>query len=311
MNLIVGGTGFIGGHLCEYFFTEGEISKGIFRKGSHLRIMDQCGVQCLEADLLDRHTLHEPLDMVDVVYNLASPKPESQPAEYLRFNNEGLRNLLEESKEHGVKVFVHLSPLEVYGFRRQAIDDRTVPAPTNQYQQAKLEAERLVQEFGRKNPGIKVRIVRAAKAVGPRDKELAVPILRMMRDGKTVLPAGCSSRMSFTHPKDIAQALFKSSNSAEQNDPYLIKSFDASPEELTATLARLCGQEITIKKQGFFSGKSAFSGHVVEEIKAGLILSEQASWKGLNYVPSYDIDKVAAEVASWYRKEPWVVEDQT
>jgi len=75
MNLIVGGTGFIGGHLAEYFFAEGEISKGIFRKGSHLRIMDQCGIQCIEADIMDRHTLHEPLDMVDVVYNLASPPP--------------------------------------------------------------------------------------------------------------------------------------------------------------------------------------------------------------------------------------------
>ena len=74
-NLIVGGTGFIGGHLAEYFFKEGEISKGIFRKGSHLRIMDQCGIQCIEADVMDRHTLHEPLDMVDVVYNLASPPP--------------------------------------------------------------------------------------------------------------------------------------------------------------------------------------------------------------------------------------------
>ena len=81
MNLIVGGTGFIGGHLAEYFFAEGEISKGIFRKGSHLRIMDQCGIQCLEADLLDKESLHEPLEMVNVVYNLASPTPDHEGQE--------------------------------------------------------------------------------------------------------------------------------------------------------------------------------------------------------------------------------------
>src|SRR5580704_7844247 len=100
MNLIVGGTGFIGGHLAEYFFQEGEISKGVFRKGSHLRILDQCGIQCIEADLLDRGTLHEALDGVNVVYNLASPTPDHEgQGDYLDANTKGLRNLLDEAEE--------------------------------------------------------------------------------------------------------------------------------------------------------------------------------------------------------------------
>ena len=112
MNLIVGGTGFIGGHLAEYFFQEGEISKGVFRKGSHLRIMDQCGIQILEADLIDKESLHEALEMVNVVYNLASPTPDHEgQGDYLEVNTKGLRNLLEEAEEHGVNDFVHLSTL--------------------------------------------------------------------------------------------------------------------------------------------------------------------------------------------------------
>ncbi|HKT21556.1 MAG TPA: hypothetical protein VJR06_02890, partial [Nitrososphaerales archaeon] len=59
----------------EYLFQQGEISKGVFRMGSHLKIMDTNGVQGLEADLTDHHSLHEAMEGVDVVYNLASPMP--------------------------------------------------------------------------------------------------------------------------------------------------------------------------------------------------------------------------------------------
>ena len=62
MNLLVGATGFVGGHLVEYLFQQGEISKGVFRKGSHLKIMDATGVQGIEADLSDHHGLHEAME---------------------------------------------------------------------------------------------------------------------------------------------------------------------------------------------------------------------------------------------------------
>ena len=313
-NLIVGGTGFIGGHLCEYFFAEGEISKGIFRKGSHLRIMDQCGVQCLEADLMDRSTLHEPLDMVDVVYNLASPPPGRQQDEYNEFNQVGLKNLLEEAKEHGVKTFVHLSTLEVYGFgQRGAIDEGTPVSPTNHYQQAKLESERIVGDFAKASaPDMKVRVVRAARAIGSRDGTLAAPILKMTEGGKVVLPPGSSNKVSFSHPKDIAQALFRSASSnGGEAEKYLVKSFDASLEEVTAALIPASGKQAVIKRSGVFSGKTRISAYTVEQLKAGLTLSDnvEQTWKKINYVPVYGPEKVAADIAEWYRREPWTTED--
>lgn len=128
--------------------------------------MDQCGVQCLEADVMDRHTLHEPLDMVDVVYNLASPPAGRDAGEYGKFNTVALNNLLEEANEHGAKMFVHLSCLDVYG-DAGVIESTSVPRPVDEYQKSKLAGENLVVEFGRNHPDMKVRVVRAALAVGP------------------------------------------------------------------------------------------------------------------------------------------------
>lgn len=309
MNLIVGGTGFIGGHLCEYFFAEAEISKGIFRKGSHLRIMDQCGVQCLEADLMDRRTLHEPLDMVDIVYNLASPPPNGPHEDFVKFNNTALRNLLEESNEHGVKAFVHLSPLDIYGFDQKSITETTETTPASQYQQAKLEAEKIIKEFAQKNPEMRVGIVRAAKGLGSRDTTVVLPILKMIQEGKVTLPSGGSSKMSFTHPKDIAQALLRAASSNEKERIYLVKSLDASLEEVAKSLMGACGKEATVKQRGLFSGKTVFYPYVIELFKASPVLSEQKSWKQLNYTPAYDLGKTAMEIAIWSRKEPWITQD--
>ncbi len=276
--------------------------------------MDKCGVQCLEADLMDRRTLHEPLDMVDVVYNLASPPPGRQQMEYHKFNDEGLKNLLEEAMEHGVKTFVQLSTLEVYGFgQRTAIDEGTRVSPTNQFQQAKLESERIVSDFAKtKSSDMRVRIVRAARAIGSRDGTLATPILKMIEGGKVVLPSGSSARVSFSHPKDIAQALLRSvSSSGRDPETYLMKSFDASLEEITGALIRATGKQAVIKQSGVFSGKTLLPAYTAEQLKAGLTVSDnlKQTWKKISYVPIYGPEKVAVDIAEWYRKEPWTTED--
>ncbi len=194
MNLIVGGTGFIGGHLAEYFFQEGEISKGVFRKGSHLRIMDQCGIQILEADLLDKESLHEALEMVNVVYNLASPTPDHEgQGDYLEVNTKGLRNLLEEAEEHGVNDFVQLSTLDVFGFKKKKVGANEVTVDglaslSHPYQRAKLQAEMEIQEFSKNRGEMRLKVVRAARATGPRDTTLALPLLRMIESGSRRAP---------------------------------------------------------------------------------------------------------------------------
>jgi nucleoside-diphosphate-sugar epimerase len=269
--------------------------------------MDQCGVQCLEADVMDRHTLHEPLDGVDVVYSIAFPPPGSAQEDYTRFNRVGLANLLEEAHEHGTKTFVHLSTLDVYGFGSgRTVGKERVPSPTDEYQRAKLEGERMVTEFGKAHPQLQVRIVRAAKAVGSRDLTIITPILKMMERGKVTLPSGSSAKMSFTHPKDVSQALFKAAGSVGDWTPYQVKSFDLSVAELARALVSAGGKDVDVKQQGVFSGRGLIAQYPSEEIKAGLTLAEEDSAKKLAYSPAFSLEKVVTEVSAWYRKEPWV-----
>ncbi len=312
MNLIVGGTGFIGGHLAEYFFQEGEISKGIFRKGSHLRIMDQCGIQILEADLLDKESLHEALEMVNVVYNLASPTPDHEGQEdYLEVNTKGLRNLLEEAEEHGVNDFIHLSTLDVFGFKKKRVGENDLvggaASLSHPYQKAKLQAEMEISEFSKRGGEMRLKVVRAAKATGPRDVTLALPILQMVQRGSIVLPSGSDSAMSFTHPRDVAKALFRVATAGEGGRVYQVKSFDATLEDLAKGVVEASGKKAQVKREGLFS-KTALPPYAASQVKAGLLLEKQESWTPISYSPEYDLQRTSREIAEWHGKEPWLTE---
>jgi nucleoside-diphosphate-sugar epimerase len=305
VNLLVGATGFVGGHLVEYLFQQGEISKGIFRKGSHLKIMDASGVQGIEADLSDHHSLHEAMEGVDVVYNLASPMPDSD-TEFLSANTEGLLNLLEVAAEAKAKTFVHLSTLDVYGFGAKHVTPEGSFKPANEYQKSKAEAERLLQEYSKRSSQPRVTIIRSAKAIGSRDESLVVPFLRMAEAGKMMVPAG--GLMSYSHPRDIAQAMYRSSlGPFPTGTSYLIKSFDATPENLARGVASAVGRTVEFKRQGMLSG-STFPKYASEQLKASIRIDPQPTWKELGYAPEYDLSKTCEEIANWYRKEPWVIE---
>jgi len=306
LNLLVGGTGFIGGHVVEYLFEQGEISKGIFRMGSHLKIMDASGVQGLEADVLDHHSLHEAMEGVDIVYNMASPMPGSD-SDFRKFNTEGILNLLEVAKESKVKTFVHLSTLDVYGFGTKAINESTSISPSDDYQKSKAEAERLLIEFSKRNKEPRITIIRSAKAVGSREESLVIPILRMVDSGTVTIPSAKS--MSFSHPKDIAQAMYKAATGpSDAGAVFLVKSFDSTPEELAGAMIAALGAKVNLKKQGVFSS-STLRKYTADQLKASLTIGAQTSWKGLGYSPQFDLKTTCQEIATWYKKEPWVTEN--
>jgi len=270
--------------------------------------MDQCGVQCIEADVMDRHTLHEPLDMVDVVYNLASPPAGRDAGDYAKFNEVALNNLLEEANEHGAKMFVHLSCLDVYG-TGGVIESTSVPRPVDEYQKSKLAAESLVMDFGRNHPDTKVRVVRASLALGPRDKTLTTSLLKMIESGKIVLPPGSSNAISLSHPKDVAQAMLKAAAYGGVWEQFLVKSFDSSIEDFCRRTSVATGRKADVKSGGFLSGKTLIPQYSADRIRANRTIKEQEFWKKISYTPGYTIEKTVEEVSEWYRREPWLTKD--
>jgi nucleoside-diphosphate-sugar epimerase len=114
--------------------------------------------------------------------------------------------------------------------------------------------------------------------------------------------------MSFTHPKDIAQAMLScATNQSVPSGVYLLKSFDAAPDALAKELCNSVGVSADIGHPGFLS-KSSFFPYTTEQLRGSLKIDAQESWKTLGYLPKYDLGSTCKEIALWYGKERWVTE---
>jgi nucleoside-diphosphate-sugar epimerase len=267
--------------------------------------MDLNGVQGVEADLLDHHSLHEAVEGADTIYSMASPRPDED--EDFRINVEGVVNLLEVARESQVKTIVHLSTLDVYGFGAGSVSDSSEPKPGGRYQISKLQADRTFLEFAKHEQEPRVTIIRPARAFGSRDPTLTTPLLRMIESAKVVVPN--SRTMSVSHPRDIAQAMFlAATKSVPTGRVYLVKSFDASASELARGIADSLGKPVELKGQSLLS-KGGLPRYSSEQLRASVFLEPQSSWTELGYSPQYDLQKACDEVAAWYRKEPWALEN--
>jgi len=154
---------------------------------------------------------------------------------------------------------------------------------------------------------MRLKMVRAARATGPRDTTLALPMLQMMESGSVVLPPGSGSVMSFTHAKDVAKALLLVATAGAAGKTYQVKSFDSTLEDFAKGLADASGKKPKVKRGGLFS-KTGLPPYTSSQVKAGLLLEEQESWSTISFAPEYDLQRTCREIAEWHGKEPWLTE---
>ena len=93
----------------------------------------------------------ESFSKYDVIVHLAGiahiKETKSNRDLYYRVNRDLAYKIALKAKEDGVKQFIFLSSMSVFGIKTGIITDATVPNPTNHYGKSKLEAEKLIMEL--------------------------------------------------------------------------------------------------------------------------------------------------------------------
>jgi len=195
MRLAVTGiTSGVGLRLAEMAISRGHALAGLVRDPARpdARRLGGLGVRLVHGDLDAGAALAELCRGADAVLHLAAHVgDQGTPEEFERVNVQGTRNVVEAAAASGVKRFVHLSSVAVYGRPAQGrvTEDwhtRTIGLP---YEDTKTEAERLAFRRGALL-GLQVTAVRPPVIYGPYDRNFMPRAIEAIRRRRFLLIDG-------------------------------------------------------------------------------------------------------------------------
>lgn len=218
--LVTGGAGFIGSHLVEKLLKEGlevvsldDYSSGKSENLSHLQGNERLFIE--ECDVTDYNNLERIFKKYkfDVVFHNAASKKNiclKDPRRDLEVNGAGAYNILELSREHGVKKVVHASTGSVYGEAQYFPQDESHPlVPLSYYGVSKLAGEKYCKMYS-EVLGLNTTVLRYFHVYGPaqeNDDDLGGVVAIFKKRAEAGLPivihGDGTQQRSFTHVDDV------------------------------------------------------------------------------------------------------------
>ncbi len=155
--LITGGAGYIGSHVSEILLKKNKnvfiidnLSTG-FRKLVHKK------AKFFKIDINSVKKVHKIIkknkidSIIHLAANLIIGEGQKNPKKYYRNNVLGTKNLLTACINTKVKNFIFSSTAAIYKEGQYKVSERSIIRPKSVYGKTKIKAERLIQNFSKKN----------------------------------------------------------------------------------------------------------------------------------------------------------------
>lgn len=203
--LVVGGSGFIGTHLC----------KRLKDKGVDFRIIDKFEStfypdKTVVADVRDTEALRKAIISNAVIINLAAEhRDDIRPLSlYDEVNVQGAKNVCTVAREKEVKTIVFTSSVAVYGFAPEGTDESGEISPFNDYGRTKAEAEKIYKAWQEEAPSERALvIVRPTVVFGKRNRGNVYNLLRQIASGHFVMIGNGRNYKSMAYVENVAAFL--------------------------------------------------------------------------------------------------------
>jgi nucleoside-diphosphate-sugar epimerase len=174
--LVTGAGGFIGGWIVETLWLRGfrNVRASVRRWSTAARI-GRFPIEIVLCDVMDKNELEHAIKGVDVVIHCALGAGDVIV--------KGVENVLAASHRNGVKKFVHLSTIDVYGKTEGDVDERIPYQSTGSaYGDQKIEAEKVCWSFVKK--GVPTVVLRPTIVYGPYCKLWIVKYAERLLSGR-------------------------------------------------------------------------------------------------------------------------------
>ena len=233
---ITGGTGFVGRPLVRTLLERGNEVRVLSRRPVDTASTFQ-GARWYQGDF--RHPIDPAfLNGVDTLYHLAAELTNS--AQMQAVNIQGTANLLTAAKRAGVRSWIQLSSVGVYGPPRSLIvKEGTTPKPANEYERTKLASDRLVDEACRRS-NMEHVILRPSNVIGAEMKNGSFfALVKAVSRGRYFFIGPRGAIATYVHVDDVVRALV-ACQKAPRGGVYNLSS-DCTWEVLIERIASVVG----------------------------------------------------------------------
>ena len=220
ISLITGATGLLGSHIAEQLRRRGRRVRALVRTTSNTSFLESIGCELVCGDVTDRTSLVEACRGTQAVYHAAARVGDWGPwDEFVAITIDGTRNLLDAAVTAGVKRFLHVSSISVYGYvdGEGAVFDETTPLGYGLYKwayysRAKVRAEEIAWDYHRGGK-VPVTVIRPSWLYGPRDRATLGRLIDSIRQGKCKLIGDGENRLNVVHAANVAEAAILAADS--------------------------------------------------------------------------------------------------
>jgi nucleoside-diphosphate-sugar epimerase len=243
--LITGANGFLGR----------EIVRQMICSGLHVRATDKQDksffpdIDYSPADIVDSASFVSVVQSVDCVIHAAGlahifDKNKAAKALFKSVNEIGAANVAQVAADAGVRYFVLISSVSVYGGNRNGGAEDSGCYPQGPYAESKYQAEQRAIEIA-KASGMALTILRLATLFGEGDPGNVARLMRTINRGRFIWIGNGSNRKSLLHREDAARAcLAVVQNPASGVNIYNVSAPPYTMREIVDGLAGALGKRI-------------------------------------------------------------------
>jgi nucleoside-diphosphate-sugar epimerase len=322
LALVTGASGFIGGRLAERLATEeGVRVRALVRSTKKAGRLTKLPLEIVEGDLLDPQSLKRAVAACDLVFHCAALVRETgKKKEFYQINVQGTDNIVKDAVAAGVKKFIHMSSVAVYGLNPpDGADEDTAFQPCgNLYCDTKIAAEKVVWEYHR-DKGLPIVVIRPTNVYGPHSKPWTLRPLKMITSGKMMLINGGTGLCNYVYIDNLIDATLLSTKRDEAvGQAYVITDGIALPwkeffgcyaqmagkpqmRSVPAQLAKMValGMEITSK---FISRQPKITRQAVGFLTRKACFSIEKARRELGYQPRLSLQEGMQITEQWLRE---------
>jgi dihydroflavonol-4-reductase len=248
--LVLGATGFIGGHIARAALEAGWEVRGLRRRASRTGHLEDLPIAWVRGDLKDYASLRLAMDRVDVVFHAAAFYPSDgnprKVREQVSFGIRETQNVLAAVQAAKVHRFVYTSTLTTIGHpppeENRLADERDIympgTIPKSAYYETKIAMEQTVLDsVAQKIPAV---VLNPTAVFGPGDVNLGLGgLLIAVAQGKMIgwLPG----EANVVDVRDVAQAHITAAENGEIGERYIIGGHNYTVKEAFTIATNVAG----------------------------------------------------------------------